>query len=75
MKNLLLNIENLQISFGDEPSVVDNISFNIWEGETVAIVGESGSGKTTLGRAILKAVPITNGTITYDDGENRFDIA
>ncbi len=39
------------------------------------LVGESGSGKTTLGRALLRAVPITRGTIAYDDGEVAHDIA
>ena len=68
MTNLLLNIENLQISFGDEPSVVDNISFNIKEGETVAIVGESGSGKSVTALSTVNLLPDNarvEGSINY----------
>jgi oligopeptide/dipeptide ABC transporter ATP-binding protein len=45
---------------------VNDVSLQIYEGETLGLVGESGSGKTTLGRAILKLVPTTAGTIAFD---------
>lgn len=53
---------------------VDGVSLEIPMGSFFGLVGESGSGKTTLGRAFLKAVPITGGTATYDDGEVRLDL-
>ena len=54
---------------------VQGISLDIPRGTFFGLVGESGSGKTTLGRAILKAAPISEGRITFDDGGRRFDIA
>ena len=53
---------------------VDNVSLTIPKGHFFGLVGESGSGKTTLGRAILKALPISKGTIDYDDGEVRYSL-
>ena len=44
---------------------VDNISFTIYEGETVSIVGESGCGKSTTGRAILRLEEPTEGNIIF----------
>lgn len=54
---------------------VDNVSVRIEKGSFFGLVGESGSGKTTLGRALLKAVPITGGHATYDDGQVHYDLA
>jgi len=80
----LVIIENLTVAFpigrrlfGPTPMVqaVKGVSLNIPKGSFVGLVGESGSGKTTLGRAILKASPISSGTITYCDGTRHYDIA
>lgn len=46
--------------------VLNNITLDIYEGETLAVVGESGSGKTTLGMSILQTTTITGGTIDYN---------
>ena len=44
---------------------VDDVSFKLYEGETLGLVGESGCGKTTLGRSILHLEEITSGKIFY----------
>ena len=46
---------------------VDNISFNVYEGETLGLVGESGCGKSTTGRAILQLHSPTSGKVFYND--------
>lgn len=53
---------------------VRHISLDIPKGSFFGLVGESGSGKTTLGRAFLKAVEISQGSATYDDGEVQYDL-
>ncbi|MEC6748988.1 ATP-binding cassette domain-containing protein [Marinilactibacillus sp. XAAS-LB27] len=48
-----------------EVRAVNDVSFNIYEGETFGLVGESGSGKSTTGRALIKLGDITGGQILY----------
>ncbi len=48
---------------------VDDITFDVYKGETLGIVGESGSGKSTLGRMILRLLDSTEGEIRFDGQE------
>jgi peptide/nickel transport system ATP-binding protein len=79
--NVLLQAKNLSVwfpvkrSFFGKPAeftkAVDNVSFDVYKGETLGLVGESGCGKTTLGRTLLRLVEPTSGAILY----NGIDLA
>jgi peptide/nickel transport system ATP-binding protein len=79
-QNLMLNEPLLQVknlktyypskrNFWGKPieyvKAVDDVSFDVYPGETLGLVGESGCGKTTLGRTILRLSPATEGSILY----------
>jgi oligopeptide/dipeptide ABC transporter ATP-binding protein len=64
----LLEVRNLVKRFGDVRAV-DDVSFSIREGETLALVGESGCGKSTTGRCILRLLEANRGEILFD-GQN-----
>lgn len=64
----LLEIKNVSVTFGERKHkfvAVDNVSFDIYKGETFGLVGESGSGKTTIGRAIVRIHPTSSGEIIF----------
>ncbi len=68
-KKVILSIRNLDVVFGRGKKAfkaVDNVSFDIYKGETLSLVGESGSGKTTIGRAIVRINPCSAGAIYYN---------
>lgn len=65
----LLDVRGLSVHFplGREVvRAVDGIDLTLHRGETLALVGESGSGKSTLGRAVLRLLQPTAGTIAFD---------
>lgn len=71
-REVLLDIKNLKKYFPiknffgavkGEVKAVDNISFQIYKGETFGLVGESGCGKSTLGRGILRMLDVNGGNV------------
>lgn len=65
-KKKILKIENLNkffINRNNYKIALDNISFDVTEGDFLGIIGESGSGKTTLGRTIIRLNDATSGKI------------
>lgn len=65
----LLDVDALTIGFGSAPPVVQDVSFSVRAGETLALVGESGSGKTLTCRSVLRILPeaaqLRSGRITF----------
>ena len=57
MNSPLLVVKNLSVIFNQEHTVVDDISFEIFPGETFALVGESGSGKSITALSVLRLLP------------------
>ena len=68
-REVVLSVKNLDVVFNNSRKhsfkAVDNVSFDIYKGETFSLVGESGSGKTTIGRAIVRINPCSAGAIYY----------
>lgn len=75
-KKVLVEVKNLKKHFPIKSGLlqrttgwvkaVDDISFHIYEGESLGLVGESGCGKTTAGRTILRLIEPTSGSVIFD---------
>ena len=77
----LLTVQDLSVAFGPERApipVVENVSFSVRRGETLALVGESGSGKTLTGKSLLGILPkgarITSGSAVLNDDLGQVDL-
>lgn len=83
-KYVLLSLQNVKTHFPVKKGVfrhtvgyvkaVDDVSLDIYRGETLGLVGESGCGKTTLGKSILRLIPHTTGKMIYDFGTKKCDL-
>jgi len=81
--NPILQLKNIQTWFPSKTNLlgkpleyvkaVDDVSFDVYEGETLGLVGESGCGKTTLGRTILRLIEPTGGKAIFD-GKDIFNL-
>ena len=81
MSNLILKVKNLSVDYTSNNSflypwektkifrAVENINFEIIEGETLGIVGETGSGKSTIAKAIINLLKITSGKIFFQNNQ------
>ena len=81
MSNLILCVKDISVDYTSNNSflfpwernkifrAVENISFEIFEGETLGIVGETGSGKSTIAKAIINILKISSGKILFKNNK------
>ena len=59
-----MKVEGLSVSYGDNPAIIEDLSFSLKKGERLAIVGKNGAGKSTLAKALCGFV-LSQGKLTY----------
>lgn len=66
MSEILLEVKNLFCGYGDRP-VLNGVNLSVREGESVLIAGPNGCGKSTLLKAVIGALPLTDGEVAFGD--------
>ena len=63
----MIKVENVSFKYkNSDTMILDNLKFEVNDGETIAIVGQNGSGKSTIGKLISGIVKLKQGNITID---------
>ena len=73
MKEKLLEIKNLSFKYSDE-LVLDDINFDVYRGDYIALIGSNGAGKSTLVKLILNQLKPLTGTVSFYTKNNLKDI-
>uniref|UniRef100_A0A1I7X544 ABC transporter domain-containing protein n=1 Tax=Heterorhabditis bacteriophora TaxID=37862 RepID=A0A1I7X544_HETBA len=66
-----INVKDLSFSYNENLKVLDNISFEVSSGQSIALVGPSGSGKSTIIRLLFRLFETCEGSITFDGQDIR----
>ena len=66
-----IKFSNVSFGYGPDRKILNNVSFEVKSGETLAIVGPTGSGKSTIGRLLLRYYDIDSGTIEIGGQSSR----
>jgi len=67
VKNGTVEFKKVKFAYGEEESVIKNLSFKVKPGEKIALIGPSGGGKSTIVKLILRLFDTTSGNIFIDD--------
>ena len=68
-----LNFNDVSIGYDNKP-ILNNLNFNIEQGDYLCIIGENGSGKSTLMKTLLGLIPTVKGKVTFGDNLSHKDV-